>query len=109
MKKKIQKRGGGGQGPPPPEVVTGVRENAHLVNFENLTPRKSDLAPNEDTCCPGCDLISDLEVHSSVIWSAPQAKTGPASRVGQGSFRAHLVHMVTKHKFGIETGDIHIF
>ena len=54
VKKEIQK-GGGGQSPPvpPPEVVTGVRGNAPLENFENLTPRKSDLAPNGGTCCPG--------------------------------------------------------
>ena len=32
-----------------------------------------------------------------------------ASPVMQGNCRAHLIHMVTKHKSGIETGDIHIF
>ena len=36
-----------------------------------------------------------------------QAKMGPASRVGKET-EAHLLHKVTKHKFGIETGDIHV-
>ena len=44
-------------------------------------------------------LISDLDNHSSVT----TRKTGP---VVQGNCRAHLIHMVTKRKFGIETGDI---
>ena len=42
-------------------------------------------------------LVSDLGDHSS------------ASHELCKETEAHLLHIVTKHKFGIETGDIHIF
>ena len=101
-----------GQGPPAPWIRYRDPGKCSSGEFENLTSRKGDFLRfsakwGNVLPRPWPHFRFRLPFERNI--GSPHAKTGPASQVVQGNCRAHLIHMVTKHKFWIETGGIHIF